>query len=152
MRSQKMDHAIRSQGWVARSADKPPGHGERMNNRHISDIHESEARARPRPHQPIPSQYRRWRGHGSEVRGYGLAVGRGENHSRVPAQAFLGEMFCWDDILPKGSKDELGPLGACHERQEEREHSHCNMVGKQTKQPSLSGSTANTGKWWWLSD
>ena len=30
-------------------------------------------------------------------------------------QAFLGEMSCWDDIPLKGSKDELGPLGACHE-------------------------------------
>ena len=45
-----MDHAIRSQGWAAGCADKPPGHGGRMSNRHISDIHKSEARTRPRHH------------------------------------------------------------------------------------------------------
>ena len=50
MRSQKMDHAIRSQGWAVGSADKPPGHDEHMSGRHISDIHENEVRARPRTH------------------------------------------------------------------------------------------------------
>ena len=35
--------------------------------------------------------------------------------SGVPAQAFLRKMSCWDDITPKRSKDELEPLGACHE-------------------------------------
>ena len=39
----------------------------------------------------------------------------GKTYSGVPAQALLREMFCWDDIPPKGSKDELGPLGAYHE-------------------------------------
>ena len=47
MRSQKMDHVIRSQGWAAGCADKPPGYGGRMSSRQISDIHESETRARP---------------------------------------------------------------------------------------------------------
>ena len=42
-------------------------------------------------------------------------VGKGENLFWVPAQALLDEMSCWDDIPLKGSKDELGPLGACHE-------------------------------------
>ena len=45
------------------------------------DKFEREARARPRHHQPVPSQYRTWWGHGSEVRGKrgcGLVVGRGE--------------------------------------------------------------------------
>ena len=50
MRSQKMDHAIRSQGWAAGCADKPSGHGGRMSSGHILDIHESEARARSKPH------------------------------------------------------------------------------------------------------
>ena len=40
--------------------------------------------------------------------------GKGKTYSGVLAQALLREMFCWDDIPPKGSKDELGPLGACH--------------------------------------
>ena len=56
-------------------------------------------------------------------RGYGLAVGRGEKtYSRVLAQALLGEMFCWDDMPPKRSKDELKPPGACHEGKRERVH------------------------------
>ena len=41
--------------------------------------------------------------------------GQGKTYSGVPAQAILGEISCWDDIPPKGSKDELRPLGACHE-------------------------------------
>ena len=45
-----MDHAIRSQGWAAGCADKPPGHDGRMSNGHISDIHKSKACARPRHH------------------------------------------------------------------------------------------------------
>ena len=54
-------------------------HSKHMSNRQILDIHERKARARSKFHQPIPSQYRiRW-GHGLEVRGYGLAVGRGED-------------------------------------------------------------------------
>ena len=55
-----MDHAIRSQGWAARCADKLPGQGGRMSSRQILDIHENEAHARPKHHQPVPSQYRRW--------------------------------------------------------------------------------------------
>ena len=45
------------------------------------DKFEREARARPRRHQPVPSQYRTWWDHGLEVRGKrgcGLVVGRGE--------------------------------------------------------------------------
>ena len=56
---------------------------------------------------------------GSWVRGHGLAVGRGikkKTYYGVIAQALLGEMFCWDDMPPKRSKDELEPPGACHER------------------------------------
>ena len=74
-----MAHAIRSQGWVARCVDKPPGHGGCMSSRQILDIYGSEAHARSRHHQLVPSQYRRWWGYGSKVRGHGLAVGRGGN-------------------------------------------------------------------------
>ena len=38
-----------------------------------------------------------------------------KTYSRVLAQALLGEMSCWDDMPPKRSKDDLEPLGACHE-------------------------------------
>ena len=41
--------------------------------------------------------------------------GEGKTYSGVSVQALLGEMSCWDDIPPKRSKDELKPLGACHE-------------------------------------
>ena len=48
-------------------------------------------------------------------RGHGLAVGRGKKiYFGVLAQALLGEMSCWDNMLPKRSKDELEPPNACH--------------------------------------
>ena len=39
----------------------------------------------------------------------------GKTYSGVSAQALLGEMSCWDDVPPKRNKNELEPLGACHE-------------------------------------
>ena len=69
------------------------------------DKFEREARARPRRHQPVPSQYRTWWGHGPEVRGKGgcgLVVGRGEKiYSRLLPKPLLGGMSCWDDRPPK---------------------------------------------------
>ena len=44
-----------------------------------------------------------------------LRWGKGKTYSEFFAQALLGEMSCWNDIPPKGSKDELGLLDACHE-------------------------------------
>ena len=64
---------------VAKCVDKPPNHNEHVSSRQILDVHGNEAYARSRHHQPIPSQYRRWWSHESEVRGHGLAVGEGEN-------------------------------------------------------------------------
>ena len=72
---------------------------------------------KPRHHQSVPSQYEIWWGHGSEVRGYGLVVGRGEETYFVaPAQALLGGTSCWDDRPTKRGKAEGGtvrcmPLG-----------------------------------------
>ena len=55
-------------------------------------------------------------GHGSEVReGMVWRWGEEKAYSRVLAQILLGEMSCWDDMPPKRGKDELEPLGACHE-------------------------------------
>ena len=55
-------------------------------------------------------------GRGSGVReGMVWRWGEGKTYFGVSAQALLGEMSCWDDIPPKSSKDELKPLGACHE-------------------------------------
>ena len=69
------------------------------------DKFEREARARPRRHQPVPSQYRTWWGHGPEVRGRGgcgLVVGRGEKiYSRLLLKSLLGGTSCWDDRPPK---------------------------------------------------
>ena len=69
------------------------------------DKFEREARARPRRHQPVPSQYRTWWGHGPEVRGKGrcgLVVGRGEQiYSRLLPKPLLGGTSCWDDRPPK---------------------------------------------------
>ena len=69
------------------------------------DKFEREARARPKHHQPVPSQYRTWWGHGPEVRGKGwcgLVVGRGEKiYSRLLPKPLLGGTSCWDDRPPK---------------------------------------------------
>ena len=40
---------------------------------------------------------------------------KGGAYSVVHTQTLLGEMSHWDDIPPKRGKDELEPLGACHE-------------------------------------
>ena len=55
---------------------------------------------------------------GSWVKGHGLAMGekKKKTYCGVLAHALLGEMFCWDDMPPKRSKDELEPPGACHKR------------------------------------
>ena len=69
------------------------------------DKFEREARARLKHHQPVPSQYRTWWGHGPEVRGKGwcgLVVGRGEKiYSRLLPKPLLGGTSCWDDRPPK---------------------------------------------------
>ena len=99
-----------------------------------------------------------------EVVGYGLEVREGmvwrwgeeKIYSGIPAQALLGKMSCWNDISSKRSKDELEPLGACHEGQGEREHSHHSRQechGKKKKKNSLlrlvmGNGIASTSKWW----
>ena len=69
------------------------------------DKFEREARGRPRRHQPVPSQYRIWWGHGLEVRGKGgcgLVVGKGEKiYSWLLPKPLLGGTSCWDDKPPK---------------------------------------------------
>ena len=71
------------------------------------DKFEREAHTRPRRHQPVPSQYRTWWGHGPEVRrkgGCGLVVGRGEKiYSRLLLKPLLGCTSCWNDRPPKRS-------------------------------------------------
>jgi len=39
---------------------------------------------------------------------------KGEAYFGVPAQAFLGEMSCWNDIPPKKGKHKLKLLGTCY--------------------------------------
>ena len=72
-----------------------------------------EAHARPKHHQLVPSQYRKWWVMGQ--RSWSSGGEREKTYSVVLAQALLGEMSCWDDMPPKRSKDELEPPGACHE-------------------------------------
>ena len=96
---------------MADRVSKPPGRGKRMSDRQILDIHEGKARVKPKHHQTVPSQYRTWWGHRSEVRGYGLVVGRGEKtYFAAPTQAFLGGTSCWDDRPPKRGKVEGGTV------------------------------------------
>ena len=92
---------------AANRASKPPGHSRHMSGKQILDICEGKARVKLRHHQPIPNQYGTWWGLGSEVRGYGLVVRRGENtYFAAPAQALLGGTSCWDDRPPKRGKVE----------------------------------------------
>ena len=78
-----------------------------MSDRQILDIREGKARIKPRHHQLIPSQYRTWWGQGSEVRGYGLVMGRRkETYFAAPAQTLLGGTSCWDDRSLKRGKVE----------------------------------------------
>ena len=60
MKNQKIADDIRSQRGAVECADEPLDHDKRMSNGQVLDIHRSGAHARPRHHQPIPSQYRRW--------------------------------------------------------------------------------------------
>ena len=58
MRNQKVAYVIRIQGWAAECAEEPLDHGKRSEQ--VLDICRSQACVRPKLHQPIPSQYRRW--------------------------------------------------------------------------------------------
>ena len=89
------------------------------------DISERKARARPKHHQPVPSQYGTWWGHGPEVRGKGGMVWWWRKGKR-PILRFLPKPF-WG-LRPIGMTDHLKevrlreePLGACLESRE-REH------------------------------
>ena len=87
------------------------------------DKFEREARARPRRHQPVPSQYRTWWGHRPEVRGKGrcgLVVGRGEKiYLWLLSKPLLGGTSCWDDRPPK--RDNLRGNRWVHTLRVERE-------------------------------
>ena len=96
---------------AANRASKPPGHSRHMSGKQILDICEGKARVKLRHHQPIPNQYGTWWGHGSEIRGYGLVMGRGEEtYFAVFAQALLGNTSCWDGKPSKRGKVERGTV------------------------------------------
>ena len=112
---------IKGRRRAADCASKPPGRGKRMSGRQIfgHTWKESTRKAQTPPAciQPVPSKYGTWWGHGSEIREYGLVVGRREKtYFAAPAQTFLRGTSCWDDRPPKRSKVEGGivrcmPLG-----------------------------------------
>ena len=59
------------------------------------DKFKREARTRPRRHQPVPSQYRTWWGHGAEVRGKGGVVwwwGEGKGSIFGPCSSLFWEV------------------------------------------------------------
>ena len=63
-----------------------------------------------------PNQYGTWWGHGSEVRGYGLVVGRGEKtYFAAPAKLFWEVRPVGMTDHPKEARLREEPLGACHE-------------------------------------
>ena len=63
-------------------------------------------------HQPVPSQYK---GSGPVVKG-GVVWWWKEKGVYIwfPAMTSLGNISCWDGILPKRSNKWLGPSNACH--------------------------------------
>ena len=58
--NRKAAHIKGQKEQMADYAGKAPDHGKRMTSRQILDTHGRVARARPRHHQPIPSQYKAW--------------------------------------------------------------------------------------------
>ena len=78
MKAQRPIHATRGQEWVAKCANKPLGHGKRMNNKQAMDTYGSGACTRLRHHQLVPNQYRRGGSWVRDKKMYGLEVGRRE--------------------------------------------------------------------------
>ena len=159
MRSQKVVHAIRSQGWAVGCPDKSPDHGRCVSSRQISNIHGSEARARSRHHQPVPSQYRRWWGYGSKVRGHGLVVGRGENLFWDSCFGFFGRyiLLGWHTTQRKhgwARTTRCMPWGIGRDRERESTHIVTRRVNKQnsilclvSRPAQVSGGGWQTSKW-----
>ena len=88
------------------------------------DISEREARARPRHHEPVPSQYRTWWGHGPEVRGKGGMVwwwGEGKRSIlRLLPKPFWEVRPAGMTNHPKEARLRGEPLGACLEGKREK--------------------------------
>ena len=91
-----------------------------MSNKQALNKYRSKARARPKHHQPIPSQYDVVKLWIRSKKAWSSSRERKKTYSKVPAQVLLGEMSCQDDIPPKRSKGKWEPLDACHEGQRER--------------------------------
>ena len=88
------------------------------------DISEMKARSRHRHHQPVPSQYGTWWGHGLEERGkWGMVWWWGEG--KRPILLLLPKPF-WEvrpgemTDHPKEARLRGKPLGACLERKREK--------------------------------
>ena len=66
------------------------------------DKFKREARARPRRHQPVPSQYRTWWGHRPEVRGKGGVVWWWGEGKKIYFRPLLKPLW---DVRPAGMMD-----------------------------------------------
>ena len=88
------------------------------------DISERKARVRPRHHQPVPSQYKTWWGHGPEVKGKGGMVWWWEE-GKISILLLLPKPF-WEarpagmTNHPKEARLRGEQLGACPERKREK--------------------------------
>ena len=58
--NQKAAHIKGQRKQMASYTEKPLDHGRQMGSKQILDTYGRKARARPRHHQPVPSQYRAW--------------------------------------------------------------------------------------------
>ena len=84
-----------------------------MSSKQALDVHKTGARVGTTSLHPANTKVV---GYGSEVRGSIVWWwGEGKTYFGVPAQILLGIMSCWDDLPLKRNKDELEPLGTCHE-------------------------------------
>ena len=117
---------------------------------------ERDARARPRHHQPVPSQYRTWWGHGPEIRGKGGMVG-GERGKKSICGSYPS--LFWE-VRPAGMIDhpkEASLRGNrwVHALRVERES--INTVAERnitvyrgTKQTRLCLARVDVAQSWWL--
>ena len=120
------------------------------------DISEREARARPRHHQPVPSQFRTWWGHGPEVRGKGGMVWWWGEGKRSILRLLLKPFW---EVRPVGMTDHSKEANLRVNRwvyafKVERESIYT-MAGKKcygrlrTKQTYLCLVRVNVAQTWW---
>ena len=110
MKTQELIHATRVKQAPehATESNKPVGKGKHMNARKAMDSYGSGARIQGLGITYLYPANTREVDRGLVVRESVIwRWGKGGAYFRVPVQALLGAMSCWDDIPPKRGKHEL---------------------------------------------